>query len=441
MKAKRFYILLAGLAACLICLTLLLHFKHGLHVGRGPVKANNLSNIRVGVVYENVRDRLQYYIGRDLDDVIEMFKDLNVDFVFRGFWRWSPCPQDCSQLRGRAKEVCMESGYSYSQLQELISRIKEEVPDIIFCGAIPAQKLDRRLWNPVTGEIIDYPETWGMALDPGKWGLQMSKEEFQCRFAKTHFWFSPDKDCGEYNPETVPAYFPDITNERFQELILSWAEKQIDCGVDAIWIDMLFTQAGMLARISGDPEHVAVRESYEAACRIIEEIHRYGESKGRYIYVGSWGVFVVEAHLLGLEYEPPPLDFVTFSPSMAEVLSLRLDEEKWDLRISAIREAMGDTPIFVFIDWASTIRTPLGAFSQNLTPEQQCRFIELADRFFSERGALFLPPVHGGYMGRDAVKLSFGVSKVYDSMAPEFQTYNTILKLSNKPNSRPTTQY
>ena len=435
MSMKRSHTFLVGLAAIIISVVLLLCVRYRSHMGVSQTESNKLSDVKVGVVYENVRDRLQYYIGRDLDDVIEIFEDLGVDFVFRGFWRWSPCPQDCSQLKGVARELCMESGYSYSQLQESISEIKREIPDVIFCGSIPAQKLDRRVWNPVTGEIIDYPETWGMALDPSKWGLPMSKEEFQCRFAQTHFWFSPEKDCGEYEPSTAPAYFPDITNEKFQELIVAWAKKQIDCGADAIWIDMLFTQVRMLAKISGNPNHVAVRESYEAACRVVNEIHQYGASKGKYIYVGSWAGIVVWTSLLELQYEPPPLDFVTFTPSISEVLSLQLDEQKWDLWISTVRDKMGDIPIFVFVDWASTIKTPLGAFSQNLTQEQQCQFIEMADRFFSERGVVFLYPLHGGYMGRDAVKLSFGVSKVYDSLAPEFQTYNTILKLANEKGS------
>ncbi len=424
-------LVLAGLAAVVVSILLLY-----LSPWKVNVPAEGLSDVRVGVVYEGVRDRLQYYIGRDVDGVAEILKDLDVDFIFRGFWRWSPCPEDCSQLEGRAREICLEAGYSYSQLKESIAEIKRELPGVIFCGAVPAQKLDRTLWNPMTGDVIGYPETWEMALDPGKWGLPMSKEEFQCLFAQTHFWFSPEEDCSLYDPSTAPAYFPDITNEKFQELIIAWAEKQIDCGADAIWIDMLFTQTGMLAKISGDPGHRAVRESYKAACHIVEEIHRYGLSKGRYIYVGSWASFIVRVNMLGYQYDPPNLDFVTFTPSRKEILSLQLDMEKWDMIFSTVRELMGDIPIFVFIDWASTIKTPLGAFSQNLTSEQQCQFLELADRFFTERGAVFLYPVHGGWMGRDAVKLSYGVSKVYDSLAPEFQTYNTILNLAKAKEGR-----
>lgn len=387
-------------------------------------EAGRLSRVRVAVLYERVTDTCRVF-GRSLDDIVAVLKETGAEFVFRGFWRWSPCPEYCSQLSGRARELCEERGYSYRHLEEAIARIKSELPDVIFCGAIPAQIIQRRaVWDPVTHEVIRYPETWEMALDPGKWGIDFSKERLQCEFGKSHFWVDPSMDCSEYSPEKAAAYFPDITNERFQKLLLSWAMKQIDCGADAIWIDMLFKQASMLAKITGDVYHPAVKESYEAACKIVDEIHRYGRLKGRYIYVGSWATAV------RFPYPPPSLDFVTLSPSTKEVLSMKLNEEKWSRWLTQIREKLGDVPVFVFIDWASTSRTPLGAFSQNLTPEEQCMFIRMADEFFTKMGAVFTYPVHGGWMGNDAQVLSFGASRVYDSLAPEFQTYQTIRELA-----------
>lgn len=82
---------------------------------------------------------------------------------------------------------------------------------------------------------------------------------------------------------------------------------------------MLFKQARIIKRWTGNPYHPAVKESYEAASQIVDEIHRYGESKGKYIYVGTW-LTVVD-----FPYSPPAIDFVTATPSSEEVLNKKLD--------------------------------------------------------------------------------------------------------------------
>ena len=40
-------------------------------------------------------------------------------------------------------------------------------------------------------------------------------------------------------------------------------------------------------------------------------------------------------------------------------------------------------------------------------------------------------PIHGGWMGNNATILAFDSFKVYDALAPEFNTYGTIVELSN----------
>ena len=395
-------------------------------------KIPEISKVKVASLYERVIDGIGIFIGRSVDDVVNLLKETKTDFIFRGWWRWSPCPENCSELPPEYIPICERSGYSYQNLQNAIKKIKNEIPQIIFCGAIPAQIIQKEsVWNPLTHEIIRYPETWEMALDPAKWGIDVSKEEFQCWFGKTHFWVDPDMDCQDYDPEKAAAYFPDITNKRFQELLLSWAKKQIDCGVDAIWIDMLAKQTSMLYYLTKDFEHPAVKESYFAIHKIVNKIHEYGKKKRRYIYVGSWAT-VVKYFFMEKEFPNnlPKLDFVTISPSSKEVREMKLDEEKWDEYIKLIREKLGNIPVFAFIDWASTTKTPLGVFSQNLISEQQKEFLKIADQFFLDKGVIFIYPIHGGWMGNDAEILSFGVSKVYDSLAPEFQTYETIKELA-----------
>jgi len=392
-------------------------------------------DVKVAILYERVMDWIN--LNRSINDVIGILKETKASFVFRGWWRWYPCPDDANmvlppQFPKNYVKTCAYKGYTYKHLKEALREIKKEIPDIMFCGVVPAQIITRLTWNPITKEFFYTNETWQMALDPSKWGINMTKEEFQYLFAKWHLWMNPNSTLEEYDHMKVNAYFPDITNEDFQELLLSWAYKQIECGVDAIWIDMLFSQASMLYGITQDINHPAVKESYEAACEIIDRIHEYGNSIGKHIYVGTWSTCVI------YPYEKPSLDFLTASPSSMEVYEMELNETKWDERIKAVREKFGDIPFFAFIDWACTTHTPLGVFSQYLSKEKQKEFIKMVDIFFARRGINFIYPVHGGFMGQDAEKLSYGISKVYDSLAPEFKTYGTIVELAqNKHEGKP----
>jgi len=223
--------------------------------------------------------------------------------------------------------------------------------------------------NPITGKIYSEDESWNMALDPEKWGINLSKEEFQERIGAKLGW--------DYGTE---ARYPDITNPKFQDLLLSWAKKQIDLGIDAIWIDLLFKQAVILYHITNDPYHQAVKESYEAACKIVDEIHKYGRLKKRYIYVGSWSTPIL------FPYDPPNLDFVTHVLTSSEVLNKEFDENSWDEVIHEIKSKFGDVLILAFLDSGPTVKTPLGVFSQNLTSMEQ-RVFEDSRR---------VPPKEGG---------------------------------------------
>ena len=303
---------------------------------------NRLNDIKVACLYERVTDGI-YYLNRSIDDVISMLNETRTDFIFRGWWRWSPCPDSPNttlppEYPSTYVENCVRRGYTYEHLKNAIRKIREEMPYIIFCGAIPAQRITRFVWNPLTKEYFYTEETWAMALDPSKWGINMTKEEFQYQFAKWHLWIDPNSTLEEYDYRNVSSYFPDITNEKFQELLISWAIKQIECGVDAIWIDMLFTQAKMLYGITGDIYHQAVKESYEAACKIIDEIHKYGKSIGKYIYVGTWSACAI------YPYEKPSLDFLTASPTSLEVYRMKMNETKWNERIKIVKEKFGDIP-------------------------------------------------------------------------------------------------
>jgi len=400
---------------------------------------DRLSQIKIASLYENITDVNAF--GRSLNDAVVQFKETGTDFIFRGFWLWSPAfqtPEDIppevlkfAQTRNltpeRIVKLVKERGYFYKCLSDSIAGIKKEIPGIIFCGAIPAQKVNGIDYNPVTGRVLTREDTWRMGLDPQKWGVNfqgkpLTKEGFQKLFGLTHLWI---KESETYDWSKAPAYFPDITNPDYQELILSWAKKQIDCGADAIWIDMQFSQASMLARITKDVNHPAVKESFEAASLIVDRIHSYGFEKGRYIYVGSWSFVSL------FPYPAPDFDFVTISPLPQEIQKLKFDEKEWGKKSERIKQKFArDIPIFVFIDWASSSKTQLGVFSQYLNKDKQREFLQMSDEFFTKNGAVFVYPIHGGWMGGDAKTLSYGQFKAYDSSAPEFDTYGTIKKLA-----------
>ena len=316
--------------------------------------------------------------------------------------------------------------------------IKKEIPDIIFCGAIPAQTLARIELNPMTGKVYNAEDTWKMALDPQKWLIThnakpVTKEGFQSWFYSQHPYGGKLEN--GYDRRNVSAYFPDITNPDFQELLLSWAKKQIDCGVDAIWIDMLYHQVNLLARLTGDLKHPAIKETFAAAVKIVEEIHKYGKLQGRHIYVGSWaGPFVVsEAMGRKLSYAPPEVDFITVTPNNQELENMQLNNKIWDKLIPAVKKIHGAIPVFAFMDWAFDMSQTV-VFSQKLTAEEQREVLKTFDKSFGQMGVNFAYPVHGGYMGRGDItkKLSFGKFRIYDSLAPEFDTYKAIKELAVK---------
>ena len=391
-------------------------------------EVKELSQIEVASLYERVTDGTS---GRTIGDVIDILNETKTDFIFRGFWRWTPVPESPetvlpSEYPSDYVEKSAKEGYTYQQLNEAINEIKKEDPDVIFCGAIPAQSITILVWNPQSGEYFGPEETWDMALDPEKWGINFSKKKFQCEIAKSRYYIDPSQSCENYDRGKVFFYVPDITNENFQKLLLSWAKIQIDSGTDAIWIDMLFSQAGILKEITNDPNHPAVKESFESASKIVDEIHNYGYSKGKHIYVGTWPTSAM------YPYPQPKLDFVTLSPSSEEVYFMQLDEVKIDNKVKKIRKKLGNVSIFVFIDWGGDSNSPLGVFSQKLSKNDQEEFLKISDNFYRNKGLIFIYPIHGGGMGIDAKTLSFGNCRVYDAIAQEFDTYETIREVANK---------
>ncbi len=405
-----------------------------------------LSKIKIASLYDNITDGIKY--GRSIDDTVTLLKETNTDFVFRGFFKWiwpvfdapDKIPFKLIKLSGVNQQALKwysgmlgSQGYYYENLKKHISAIKLSNPDLIFCGAIPAQCIGKMELNPITGKVYTINDAWAMSFDPQKWKIKfgdnfVTKEQFQKWFYGIHSYGGTDAK--NYIWRKAEAFFPDITNPAYQELLVSWAKKQIDCGADAIWIDGL-PQEQIFNAIFKEAGAAMYKDMSAAASKIVDAIHMYGTSKGKYIYVGYW------ANPFGLvkspAYVPAKVDFVTVSPSKEEVLARKLDKDKWGTEVKSIRKIYGDIPIFAFIDWAFD-DSQVVAFSQKLNKEEQSEVLENFDKAFERMGVKFVYPIHGGYMGSAAVttKLSFGKDRIYDSLAPEFETYNTIRALASK---------
>jgi hypothetical protein len=393
-----------------------------------------LSKVKVASVYERITDGVA--IGRSLSDVTNILTETHTGLILKDFIRWEPVPETSgSKISGYPDNYVsnkVKIGYSYEQLLEANNQIKKANPDILLIGAISTQRLNRLELNEVTQQPISQSQTWDMAFDPAKYNLvpvMGTKEEVQCKAAKALGWISSKTSCPSgYNPDSVPAYVSDITNPQYQDLLVSRAEKQIDLGADGIWVDMLFAQAIAINQSVGDPSHPAVKASYEASSTIVDRIHQYGLSRGKYIYVGTWTTYV------SLPYSAPALDFVTASPESSEVVG-SLDDAKWNTIKSQIAQKNGNIPIITVLDWGGSdggVGMALTAFSQKLTPSQQSAWLTTADDYFTKNGFLFAYPIHGGTFPTTSASLAFGKYNVYDSLAPEFGTYGTIKNLALK---------
>ena len=388
-----------------------------------------LSQVKVVTLYERVSDGVA--IGRNMGDVINIFRDTNTDLIFRGFFRWQPVPESPdASLPGYSSSYVKEKadiGYTYSQLGDAISQIKAARPNTIFVGAIANQQLNKNEVNDKTGESLTQSQTWAMALDPSKYNMGVSKEDFQCQQAKALGVISDSINCPSgYNPETTSAYFPDITNKQYQDLLVSRAAKQIDLGADAIWIDGFYAQTQYFQKNSKNPDDPAKKAAFDASSSVVDKIHEYGKTKyGKYIYVGTWSTFTE------YPYPPPAVDFVTVSPTAQEIKSGIIDSN-WNTIKSTISGKMGNVPIIAFIDWNGGANGQMGIFSQDLTPAQQSAWLENADAFFTKKGILFAYPVHGGNFAMNSKRLAFGKYNTYDSLSPQFDTYGTIKSLAQK---------
>ncbi len=398
-----------------------------------------LSHVKTAVLYERFSDVRP---KRTLEEQTQVINATQPGLIFRAWFMWGDFVNTCEE--GKDAQSCYNKRKSFEHLENATLSIKGALPNTIIVGGLTIARIANTSYDPVTRQFITYPETWDMALDPAKWGITTCnnkqikakwgvlcpKIEYQCRFAKgAPNWY--EGDCINYTPGDVEGYFPDITNPKFQEFFQHLAQRSIDAGADAIWVDLFWHQARKLADMTGNENDLSVIETLESLNKTIKDIHDYGVSKGKYVYVGSW--FSTKTPPSYKKYVSD-LDFLTINlGSPEEILSMNMNETYWANMINASKEIFPNTPIFVFLDWGWGAKlSPLGAFSQKLTSDKQNQFLRIADTFFSKKGIIFVYPLHGGGFGQNPVIRAYGKYNLYDALAPEFQTYETIKELAQK---------
>jgi hypothetical protein len=384
----------------------------------------NISEIKNAILYERLNDDSP---KRTIAEHINILQETNTQLILRAYFRWNPLDNCDIFTDQNQKDYCLLQGATHAEMLVMNGEIKNALPNILIIGAIPAQRIHKSItptlgdYNEYTSTILTPAETEAMALDPSKWGItSKTKAEIQ---AELQLMSGLSGD----------AWFPDITNSDVQNLLLGWAKRQIDSGVDGIWIDLLYYQTMKMYSITNDMNHLSVLESFAGSNKLIDDIHAYGTSIGRTIYVGSWAS---STGLVSKAYNiKTNLDFLTVTPLSSEVINQQMDAATWDTQLSDLRTIYPDTPIFAFID-STDDNAPIAKFSQTLTTEEQDQFLIHANEFFKSRNIIFAFPVHGLYIGQSATKLSYGTYYIYDSLAPEFDTYGTIKQLmSNEPQS------
>lgn len=384
--------------------------------------------VKVAVVYERFGDGAP---PRTIQNQTQVINGTHPDLIFRAWLTWNPFVNTCSE--SPYPSICKAYNYSFEYLENSTRAVKEVLPNTIVTGAIPAQRITRNMYDPITDRWVYYPDTWNMALDPTKWGINVTKKQYQCSFAKSAGWLQPGFNCTYYSPANVSAYFPDVTNPQYQSLFLNISKRSIDIGADAIWIDMFWNQAQYLYMQTGNISDPSVVNTLQSNAKLINEIHNYSATKGRYVYVGSWAP-------LSRNNTPSPflnlytgnMDFVTLSVQPDEVLNMKLNETRWNQAIKSIKNSLPNATLYAFIDWGwYNTTSPMEAFSQNLSKENQSEFLRIADSFFTNKSVVFIYPLHGGDLsdGIPAIR-AYGKYNKYDALAPEFQTYNTIEELA-----------
>jgi len=398
-------------------------------MAKSSVVSLTVRAFRNPVHYQRLNDavNLEGDAQRSVEEVAEILKELNADFVMQGVTRYKPCVDTCSRWDSLKKqEKCKKQQYAYDLMAEAVDIVKSETGAMIG-GATCIEFFWAEQWDSEIefNKWLTRDDTWELALDPSSFGLSVTKEEF-------HMWYYKYKTGEDItDPKNELSYYIfDPTLSDVQNIYADILEAQINCGIDFFWWDILLYPVIALLDFGVPPEHTAIQEVYKGC----KKIASFTKKKVKHL---AWGFSRLESECgLFSKYGAVSLDYCLSMISGKEVKNMKMNDDEWDAIQQHIHNIYGDVPHFARLDFASG-RTPMYIFAEELTVEEANKFLTIAEDFFQKRGILFILPVHGGNpcdptqiaQGK-CPNLAYGQYNWYDSLAPEFDTYETIKSIA-----------
>lgn len=359
-----------------------------------------------------------------LSKAVRILNDLDTEFIWYAHWVTGfPMPPDvksayeiarnCGLSEKKAKEFqqwCKQQAYTLEHVKEQVNAVKDK----IYCPCILGYSNFRIDFNfdPITFECIDRDTMWNeMLLNFGKWGIVNPKtgKPYTVRETQELFW-----------RRGLPRHngIPDFSNPLVQKYYIKKAQAMKDCGAKAVWFDMFFQLPQRLKDILKiGYDHPMIKDLYQGCKYMVEKTRQN-------MIVGTW------INALQFPYEPPKLNFFTASPTVHEILKLQLNKKRWSYFKGLVDKVKAK--LMVIFDFANRDDMPLAVFSQKLSSKQQCEFLRKLHELANKYGLDVAYPVHGPGIGKNPKKLAWGKYKIYDALAPEFNTYNCIKKLIKK---------
>lgn len=401
-------------------------------MAKSPVVSLRVRALRNPVHYQRLNDavNLEGDAQRSVEEVVQILKELNADFVMQGVFRYHPCVDTCSRWSQwnflSKKEKCEREQYAYDLMANAVDAVQAETNAII-CGGTPMEFFWAEQWDSELefNKWLSRDDVWEHALDPSSFGLSVSKEDFQA-----WFWERFTGEVVSDPKKEMDFYLCDPTQSDVQNMLADMLDAQYNCGVEAFWWDMLLLPVASLLFYGVPVEHSAIEEVYRACRQIAKDTRK----KVRHI---AWSYWQLEdSYGLFSRYGAPPLDICVVMVSADEVKNVAMNEERWNYIQETIRNMYGDTTIFARIDYGGG-RSPLYVFAEELSVAEANSFLEGAENFLHERGVRLILPVHGGnpcdpaqIAQNECPKLAYSKYNWYDSLAPEFDTYNTIKSIA-----------
>lgn len=303
--------------------------------------------------------------GREAADLLP---PMQTNLVMRGWWKWGP-------------------GFNafYDQLKASIAQLKQKMPNVIYQGGISASYIVRE-------------DTWAD-------GSAISHSDFAKMLAR-------DKS-GNPIPWGGDGYLADVASPRYRKYLLGWSQKQIDAGVDSLFLDEVYLAGEM--KIAGGADRYLTYYQYARYVKMLtSSLKSYAASKGRNLLITlNCGNAIYFGLRPSVAYRMQ--DYVTVSFNKQDFVPPFTLREDWTKINATIREKMGrSVPIVAFIDWGPDDSTALKLFS-NLTRDDQIALLGQLDSATRAAGVLFAYPV-------------FIRSPYYDSVREG--TYDTIAALA-----------